>query len=157
MCARLRAQRLEQTMSLSSEKIYKRKPSIILRQQLLKVLLGKYIKKVYYSAVADRQSALQSNAPISASGQRQLLRHEYYNDIYECLSNNCQLNRIANAPFVDAVNRYTIPTDRRQFIASIKRKPKQPPSSPCAETAPASQPADPAKCAKRRASNDLPR
>lgn len=120
-------------MSLSSDKIYKRKPSIILRQQLLKVLLGKYIKRVYCNALlSNKQSTIQFSkiATVEGSG-RHLLRQEYYNDISECLLNYCQLNRITDARFVEIVNRYTIPTDRRQFTVSINKdeSPKKCPRS----------------------------
>lgn len=103
-------------MSLSSEKIYKRKPSIIVRQQLLHVLLRKYIKKVYCGVVADKNNK-------SKLTDRQLLRQEYYNDIHECLLNYCQLNNNkVNAKLLKSVDQLTTLTSRRQFIESIKKK-----------------------------------
>lgn len=103
-------------MSLSSEKIYKRKPSIIVRQQLLHVLLRKYIKKVYCGVLADKNSK-------SKLTDRQLLRQEYYNDIHECLLNYCQSNSSkVNAKLLKSVDQFTTLTSRRQFIESIKKK-----------------------------------
>lgn len=109
------------TMSLSFEKIYKRKPSIIIRQQLLKILLRKYIKKVYCGILADKKHQSNVNTNKSNIG-RQLLRQEYYNDINECLLNYCQLNKIASAKLLESLDRYTILTNRHQFIESIKKK-----------------------------------
>lgn len=95
-------------MSLSSEKIYKRKPSIIVRQQLLHVLLRKYIKKVYGGVVvADRAKQID----------RQLLRQEYYSDINDCLLNYCQLNE--HIKVLKTANQFTL-TNQREFIDAIK-------------------------------------
>lgn len=95
-------------MSLSSEKIYKRKPSIIVRQHLLNILLRKYIKKVYGGVVAaDRAKQID----------RQLLRQEYYSDINECLLNYCQLTK--HTKLLKTVNQFTL-TNQRDFIEAIK-------------------------------------
>lgn len=95
-------------MSLSSEKIYKRKPSIIVRQHLLNILLRKYIKKVYGGVVAaDRAKQID----------RQLLRQEYYSDINECLLNYCQLTK--HTKLLKTVNQFTL-TNQRDFIETIK-------------------------------------
>lgn len=130
-------------MSLSSEKIYKRKPSIIVRQQLLQVLLRKYIKKVYFGVLIDKKTKQQqqpqqqqqqqqqtnnhTTSTIAESttklvSDRQLLRQEYYNDIYECLINYCKLNNIASARLTETLDRFTTLTSRREFIESIKKK-----------------------------------
>lgn len=118
-------------MSLSSEKIYKRKPSIIVRQQLLQVLLRKYIKKVYFGVLNEKktkqqqpqhQHQQQPQTNESKFGDRQLLRQEYYNDIYECLINYCKLNNIASARLTETLDRFTTLTSRREFIESIKKK-----------------------------------
>lgn len=75
-------------MSLSSEKIYKRKTSNnINRQNLLNALFGKYIKTVYCGALSTN---IKSN-------DRQLIRYEYFNDIQACLMNYCQLTENRNA------------------------------------------------------------
>lgn len=108
-------------MSLSSEKIYKRKPSIIVRQQLLQVLLRKYIKKVYFGVLIDKKFKQQANTT-HKFGDRQLLRQEYYNDIYECLINYCKVNNIASARLTETLDRFTTLTNRRKFIKSIKKK-----------------------------------
>lgn len=95
-------------MSLSSEKIYKRKPSIIVRQHLLNILLRKYIKKVYGGVMAaDRAKQID----------RQLLRQEYYSDINECLLNFCQLKK--QTKLLKTVNQFTL-TNQREFIDAIK-------------------------------------
>lgn len=95
-------------MSLSSEKIYKRKPSMIVRQHLLNILLRKYIKKVYGGVVAaDRAKQID----------RQLLRQEYYSDINECLLNFCQLKK--QTKLLKTVNQFTL-TNQREFIEAIK-------------------------------------
>lgn len=92
-------------MSLSSEKIYKRKPSIIVRQHLLNVLLRKYIKKVYGGVVAS-------------DGVKQIdLRHQYYSDINECLFNYCQLTKHTN--LLKTVNQFSL---TNQTSGSRKRK-----------------------------------
>ncbi|XP_031620030.1 inactivation-no-after-potential D protein isoform X2 [Contarinia nasturtii] len=114
-------------MSLSSEKIYKRKPSIIVRQQLLQVLLRKYIKKVYFGVLNEKRTKQQKQqhqqqTNESKFGDRQLLRQEYYNDIYECLINYCKLNNIASARLTETLDRFTTFTSRREFIESIKKK-----------------------------------
>lgn len=109
-------------MSLSSEKIYKRKSSIIsVRQQLLKILLRKYIKKVYYGVLtADKTKQLTTKK--NKSNDRQLLRHEYYNDINECLLNYCQLKNLTSAKNLKTSNSEHKLTSQREFIKSIKRK-----------------------------------
>lgn len=118
-------------MSLSSEKIYKRKPSIIVRQQLLQVLLRKYIKKVYFGVVIEKktkqqqqQEQQQQPANIIQLRDRQLLRQEYYNDIYECLINYCKGNKNnkASARLTETLDQFTTFTNRREFIESIKKK-----------------------------------
>lgn len=76
-----------QKMSLSSEKIYKRKTSTINRQNLLNALFGKYIKTVHCGA-------LSTNTKFN---DRQLIRYEYFNDIQACLMNYCQLTENRNA------------------------------------------------------------
>lgn len=110
-------------MSLSSERIYKRKPSIIVRQQLLQVLLRKYIKKVYFGVLIEKKAKRHKHE--TNYGDRQLLRQEYYNDIYECLINYCKLNSQTSAtkPTVN-LNRFTTTTltSRHEFIESIKKK-----------------------------------
>lgn len=158
-------------MSLSSEKIYKRKPSIIVRQQLLQVLLRKYIKKVYFGVLIDKKAKQQeqqqqqqqqkeqqqkqqankttattitttnnnTTESITYFGDRQLLRQEYYNDIYECLINYCKLNNIASARLTETLDRFTTLTSRRDFIESIKKKrsiktPKATGKNDCAES-----------------------
>lgn len=135
-------------MSLSSEKIYKRKPSIIVRQQLLQVLLRKYIKKVYFGVLIDKktkQQQQQANETTTTTkittnnlGDRQLLRQEYYNDIYECLI-NCKVNKIASVSLTETLDRFTTLTSRREFIESIKKKrsnktPKTTDKNDCAES-----------------------
>lgn len=109
-------------MSLSSEKIYKRKSSIIsVRQQLLKILLRKYIKKVYYGVLtADKTRQLTTKK--NKSNDRQLLRHEYYNDINECLLNYCQLKNLTSAKDLKTSSAEHKLTSQREFIESIKRK-----------------------------------
>lgn len=120
-------------MSLSSERIYKRKPSNIVRQQLLQVLLRKYIKKVHFGALTGKQTnegdqqqqqpqQHESNTTLTKVGNRQLLRIEYYNDIYECLTNYCKLNDTANGRLTKALDRSVTLTSRREFIESIKKK-----------------------------------
>lgn len=119
-------------MSLSSEKIYKRKPSIIVRQQLLQVLLRKYIKKVYFGVLIEKKTKQQQEqqqeqpqpqpANTAQLCDRQLLRQEYYNDIYECLINYCKVNSIASARLTETLDQFTTLTNRREFIESIKKK-----------------------------------
>lgn len=119
-------------MSLSSEKIYKRKPSIIVRQQLLQVLLRKYIKKVYFGVVIEKKTKQQQQQQdqqqqpenIIQLRDRQLLRQEYYNDIYECLINYCKGNKNnkASARLTETLDQFTTFTNRREFIESIKKK-----------------------------------
>lgn len=109
-------------MSLSSEKIYKRKSSIIsVRQQLLKILLRKYIKKVYYGVLAANKTK-QLTTKKNKSNDRQLLRHEYYNDINECLLNYCQLKNLTSAKNLKTSNSDHKLTSQREFIESIKSK-----------------------------------
>lgn len=74
-------------MSLSSERIYKRKSTSLNRQNLLHAIFGKYIKGVYCGV-------LSANVKLN---DRQLIRHEYFNDIQECLMNYCQLTENRNA------------------------------------------------------------
>lgn len=69
-------------MSISSEKIHKRRASVV-RTNLLRALLQKYVRKMYGDVVTDRAKL----------NDRQLIRHEYYNDIFECILNNCQLTK----------------------------------------------------------------
>lgn len=95
-------------MSLSSEKIYKRKPALKVRQHLLNILLRKYIKKVYGEVIAiDRATQID----------RQLLRQEYYSDINECLFNYYQLTK--HTKLLKTVNQFTL-TNQRIFIDTIK-------------------------------------
>lgn len=94
-------------MSQSSDKKYKRKPSIIVRQHLLNVLLRKYIKKLYGGVIADRAKQID----------RQLLRQEYYSDINEYLLNYCQLSK--HTKLLKTVNQLTL-TNQREFIEAMK-------------------------------------
>lgn len=95
-------------MSLSSEKCYKRKPSIIVRQHLLNILLRKYIRKVYGGdLVTDRAKQIDC----------QLLRQEYYSDINECLLNYCRITK--HTKLLRKVNQFTL-NNQREFIGAIK-------------------------------------
>lgn len=123
-------------MSLSSEKIYKRKSSIIsVRQQLLQILLRKYIKKVYYGVLAadenitEQPSSTTTTTTTTATStvkkiklnDRQLLRHEYYNDIHECLLNYCQLKNLTSVKHLKRNADHKL-ISQREFIESIKKK-----------------------------------
>lgn len=109
-------------MSLSSEKIYKRKPVIKVRQHLLDILLRKYIKKVYGGVVA---------ADTAKQIDRQLIRHEYYSDINECLFNYYRLTKHTKLlktaeftplphwrKFVEAIRTSQSSCNRRSFVRS---------------------------------------
>lgn len=97
-------------MSLSSERIYKRKPSIINRHNLLNAIFAKYIKTVYCGV-------LSTNVKLN---DRQLIRHEYFNDIQECLMNYCQLtdNTIVSSGSRDEIKSCLRNAEKRK---SVKR------------------------------------
>lgn len=92
-------------MSASTERIHKRRTSIV-RPNLLRVLLHKYIRKMYGDVTADRTKLIE----------RQLIRHEYYNDIFECILNNCQLTK-SNSE-LNSIGHYIIPMRKERVIAT---------------------------------------